>query len=63
MKREVFNFDLNICNVGAVLIWIGKVFRNCVCVTTAKEQSPLDFNFDFATVKKLWLTDLSVLSR
>ncbi len=59
MKRYVFNFDLKICNVGAVLIWIGNVFQS-LGAAMAKARSPLDFNFDFGTVNKLWLADLRV---
>ncbi len=61
MKRYVFNFDLKISNVGAVLIWIGNVFQS-LGAAMAKARSPLDFNFDFGTVNKLWLADLKVLS-
>lgn len=57
-----FIFDLKICNVGAVILWIGNMFQS-LGEAMAKAKSPLDFNFDFGTVNKLWLADLRVLSR
>ncbi len=51
MKRCVLNFDLKLCNVGAVLKWIGNMFQRSGAAM-AKARSPFDFNFDFGTVKK-----------
>lgn len=63
-KQQRTNKDNNkgkICTVGAVLIWIGKLFQT-LGAAMEKARSPLDFNLDLGIVNKLWLANPRVLT-